>query len=409
MIKLQTLRHKDCEIATVFETISSELIELSFIFDKKGQLYDKKPGTSYFLAEILERGTEKEGVLKFAQKLEKRGIEIYFESKITQFCIQISCLKKDLGKTFKYLLQIFQDPNINPKTVTQVKTELLTTLRQKKSNLNEFSRMTLEDHIFQHSLLKSANSEKQIKNIEEKELLKQLKALNLANLKIKFCGALTPKTLQKEVKDLLNFFYKPSMQPLIKIPLQLDGRVLKVIKPTDQAYIYMASSLRLDKKDYVKFLVANFIFGGSGFGSRLMQEVRVKRGLAYSVYSSFVFNDSFSYFFINLQTKCKSQNEVIALVQDLAQNFVQNGANKDELQEVKNFLLGSESLRNETAKARVDIAFANYVRGFGVHFSAELLVQIEALKLSELNDFLCNLDTFLNFTTVLVTADESQK
>ncbi len=88
--------------------------------------------------------------------------------------------------------------------------------------------------------------------------------------------------------------------------------------------------------------VASFILGGSGFGSRLMEEIRVKRGLAYSAYGQVSMNKSHSYFTGYLQTKLESADEAKELVSSLVNEFVRNGVTKDELEAAKNFLLGSE-------------------------------------------------------------------
>jgi len=119
-----------------------------------------------------------------------------------------------------------------------------------------------------------------------------------------------------------------------------------------------------------------------------MEEVRVKRGLAYSAYGRFVVNKSSSYFTGYLQTKLESQKEAIDVVKDVITNFIKKGVIKEELESAKKYYLGSEPLRVETLNQRVGRAFSEYYSGAGLGFSKEKLEIIKNLKLEDLNKFI---------------------
>jgi len=102
---------------------------------------------------------------------------------------------------------------------------------------------------------------------------------------------------------------------------------------TKQSYIYFASKFNLkysDKNQY-KALVASHILGASGFGSRMMEELRVKRGLTYGAYAYFVSLKFTNYFLGHLSTKIESQKEALDVVQNVVDNFVDNGVTQEEL------------------------------------------------------------------------------
>ncbi len=156
-----------------------------------------------------------------------------------------------------------------------------------------------------------------------------------------------------------------------------------------------------DVNDY-KAKVASFILGESGFGSRLMEEVRVKKGLAYSVYSRSSISKSHSSFTGYLQTKNSNLKEAEKLVKEVIVKFVKNGVTKDELEQAKKFILGSEPLRNETLSQRLSRVFFEYYNGYKLGHSKKVLDEIEKLQLGDLNDFIKkhNEITKLSFSVV---------
>jgi len=179
----------------------------------------------------------------------------------------------------------------------------------------------------------------------------------------------------------------------------------RVVKETEQAYIYFGApyNLKSDNEDIYKSRVASFILGASGFGSRLMEEIRVKRGLAYSAYARTSINRSNSYFSGHLQTKNENLEEAKALVKSEVKRFVDGGVTKDELDQAKRFLLGSEPLRNETLSQRLSSSFTEYYRGFDLGHSKVELEKIEALSLEDLNKFIKQHDEINNLSFSIVT------
>jgi predicted Zn-dependent peptidase len=134
--------------------------------------------------------------------------------------------------------------------------------------------------------------------------------------------------------------------------------------------------------------VASFVLGSSGFGSRLMEEIRVKRGLAYSAYCSFSVNRTGSYFTGHLQTKLESAEEAKSVVSEVGAAFISKGITQEELDAAKQFLVVSEPLRNETLQQRIGNAFNAYYSGKPLDYRTTELRLIEAIELEQINAFI---------------------
>jgi zinc protease len=119
-----------------------------------------------------------------------------------------------------------------------------------------------------------------------------------------------------------------------------------------------------DNPDYYALAVMNYILGGGGFGSRLVDEIRVKRGLAYSVASFFDARKYPGSFQVVLQTKNASAREAIALVLQEMERMRTEPVSADELNRAKKYLTGSFPLRLDTQRKLAD--FLTLVEYFGL-------------------------------------------
>jgi zinc protease len=135
------------------------------------------------------------------------------------------------------------------------------------------------------------------------------------------------------------------------------------IKPSEQRIPHPASQSHIligapgdarNDPDYFPLYVGNYILGGGGFVSRLMNEVREKRGLAYSVYSYFMPMQQPGAFQIGLQTRKDQADEALKLVRQTLRTFVDKGVTEKELRAAKQNIIGGFPLRIDSNKKIVE-------------------------------------------------------
>jgi predicted Zn-dependent peptidase len=151
--------------------------------------------------------------------------------------------------------------------------------------------------------------------------------------------------------------------------------------------------------------VASFVLGSSGFGSRLMEEIRVSRGLAYSAYSSLNVSRTGSYLTGYLQTKLESTQEAKSVVSEVVSKFIRDGITQDELDSAKQFILGSEPLRQETLQQRVATAFSEYYDDRELGYKSQELEQIGDITLEQINSFIRSHTELSELSFAIVTAE----
>ena len=203
-------------------------------------------------------------------------------------------------------------------------------------------------------------------------------------------GDISFKEAENYLKEILALFPKVETQKLEKIKASNKKELVLIDEETQQAYIFFGSPFNYSyqEKDQYKAKIAEYLLGGGGFGSRMMEEIRVKRGLTYGVYASLRRTKSVSYLSGYLQTKLSTQDEAKNLIQEVVDTFVKEGITAKELEDTKKFLLGSEPLRTETLSQRLHRAYNDYYYGRPLGFSKAQLEKIESVTLDEMNTFI---------------------
>ena len=138
------------------------------------------------------------------------------------------------------------------------------------------------------------------------------------------------------------------LPPLPEVKLQ-PAQTVRIDHPATQAHILLGMpAMRRGDPDHYALTVGNYILGGGGFVSRLMNEVREKRGLSYSVSSSFDPMKQEGPFRIGLQTKKQQADEALGVVRSTLEKFLRDGPTEAEMKAAKDYLLGGFALNIDT-------------------------------------------------------------
>ena len=135
----------------------------------------------------------------------------------------------------------------------------------------------------------------------------------------------------------------PEMPPVAAVVAPGEQRIAH---PASQSHILIGlPAVARGDTDYFAMTVGNYILGGGGFVSRLTNEVREKRALSYSVYSTFTPMAQKGPFQIGLQTKREQTDQALQVVRDTLSAFLRDGPTPAELKAAKDNLVGGFALR----------------------------------------------------------------
>ena len=382
------------DVPVIFEKDNRlPLTSVEFIFKDSGKLASSKAGLVSLASSLLNEGDSKLGSIEFAKELENRAINLSANSGRETFVFSIESIKEQFNFGLDKLISLIKSPNYKDDVFKKIVAKRVATINQKSSDYDYIAANGLRSILFKDTPLAnpSLGTIESIKSLTLNDLKEFIsKHIVLDNLIVVAGGDFNQTEVEEFVKKFAKTLKRAKVKPIEKLTTSNAQEIKEQQEETKQAYIYFGApyNMSINDKSRVVGKVASYILGSSGFGSRLMEEIRVKRGLAYSAYSRFVVNKTNSYFSGYLQTKLKSQKEAIDVVKDVIDKFLSKGVTQEELDAAKKFFLGSEPLRVETLSQRVNRAFNEYYNGVGLGFSKKELQLIENLKLEELNSFI---------------------
>jgi len=389
------------------------IVSLQLIFTNAGHLSNSKDGLADMAAKLLNEGTAKDGSLAFATKLDAQAVELHAGVGRESFVIEISALKDDFAYVVARLKELLLDPNYTKEALDQIKYQKLGWLQQKKSDFAYIASTALRAEIFKGTALAKAydGTEESVKSITLEDIQAFIStSLGYNNAIVLVGGDIGLEDASKYSKELLSLLPKVNVKSSLNIQASAKQSTVLADEETEQAYIYFAAPFDYSYKeaDQYKVSIAEYLLGGGGFGSRMMEEIRVKRGLTYGVYASLKRTKTASYMSGYLQTKLSTQEEAKKLIQEVVDTFVQKGITKEELEAAKLFLVGSEPLRVETLSQRLGRAFNDYYMQRPLGFSKTQLKKLEAVSLKDMNNFIMAHKELSKISFSIVTKEDKK-
>ncbi|MCZ6168372.1 M16 family metallopeptidase [Campylobacter ureolyticus] len=398
------LKYKNLNIPLLYEFDSSmPVVNFKLIFKASGSVANGKfPGLANLVAKMLNEGTSKLGVSEFANLLELKAVNLSIFSGFETFGFEINTLKENFNYGLNLLISLLKDPNFTQKTLDKIKTLIKGEIASNNTDFDYLSRTELNRLLYENTSLEypQIGTLESIDKIGLNEVKEFFDALFLENLFIVLAGDIKENI---DLNELLNCFKNGNKNNLPFIKTSDEQKLSFVKKQVEQAYIYFGAPYNVKKDEIFKANVAIFIFGSSGFGSRLMEEIRVKRGLAYSIYARADFGLSSSKIWGYMQTKNESKDDAIEVIKSEFLKFVKDGVSQDELNSAKNFLLGSVVLQKETMFGRINIKQKEFYMGEEFGEFERTLEKIKALNLDDLNEFIKAHDEILNLSFSVIS------
>lgn len=175
--------------------------------------------------------------------------------------------------------------------------------------------------------------------------------------------------------------------PLARVSALAAGARQVIAHPASQAHILIgAPGIRRDDPDYFPLVVGNYVLGGGGFVSRIIEEVRQKRGLAYSAYSYFSPLRRAGPFVIGMQTERKQAGEALRVANTVLRDFVANGPTEEELRAARKNIIGSFPLRIDSNRKILNhLALIGYYR-LPLDYLERYTTLVEGVSVADIKD-----------------------
>lgn len=368
------------------------LIAMQFAFNG-GAAHDEigKEGAAYLLSGMLDEGAGDLTSTQFQEKVEEIAIRLGFDASRDNFSGKFQTLSERKEEAFDLLKLALNQPRFDQDAIDRVRLQIISGLKFEQNNPNNVaSRAWFKNSFGAHPYGRpTKGTEESLKALSRDDLVAvHKKIFARENLKISVVGDITPEELgvllDKVFGDL------PLKSGVTKVteaePIfgpQLDHVNMAIPQSVVQ---FGHQGLKRDDKDFIPAYILNYIMGGGGFASRLMEEVREKRGLAYSVYSYLYPLKHSALVLGGVATKNSTATQAMDLIKEEFNRMATEGPSEAELKNAKDYLTGSYALRFDTSSKIASQLLWIQVEGLGMEYIEKRNEMINAVTMSQIRD-----------------------
>lgn len=377
--------------AWLVEDHSNPMIAVSIAFLGGAALDPSgKEGLARMTASVLDEGAGDMDSQAFQLRLEELSITLQFDAGRDTFGGTLRTLTGNRDEAFALLKQALTAPRFDPEPVARMKSQLQALLRRQAENPGSiankrFFSTVFPDHPYGRSV---GGTEQSIAAITVDDMRTFVaERLTRDNLVIGVAGDITPDELSRLLTS--TFAELPEKAAPNGVPnteAEAEAAIVVVEQPARQsAIIFGQRGLKRDNPDYYAATVMNRILGGGGFTSRLYQEVRDKRGLAYSVRTSLVPLAHAGLIVGSAGTANERAGETIEVVRDQWRRMAEEGATAEEIADAKTYLVGSFPLRFTSNGSIAGILAAMQIYDLGIDYLDRRNALMEGVTLDDVN------------------------
>jgi zinc protease len=314
-----------------------------------------KPGLASITAMLLTQGTAKRTANQISREIDFIGGSLTASGGDDFASANLRVLAKDLPAGLDLMSDVLQNAVFDQKEIDRKVKETLAEIQRQKEEPGVVAHEAFDKAVFGAHPYGRTNDEVAafLPKLTRQDLLAFYQGYYSPNHTV---IAVVGDVTEKEITALLKRYFgawqkKEPLQPPSAQPPALDKTVVqKIDKPITQANIDMGHvGISRENQDFYACVVMNYILGGGGFTSRLMDNIRDNKGLAYDVHSGFAAQKEPGAFTITIQTKNESANEVIAETLKEVRRMQAEPVSLKELNDAKAYLTGSFPLRMDTS------------------------------------------------------------
>ncbi|MEE8531492.1 MAG: pitrilysin family protein [Hyphomicrobium sp.] len=353
-MKIQTIKSPGGIEAWLVEEHAVPMMAMRFAFEG-GSSQDPtgNEGLANFLSAMLDEGAGDLKSREFQERMEEISMRMRYEDSKDAFYGNFETLTANRDEAAKLLKLAINTPRFDTDAVERIRQQLQAALAYAARNpekvaLNEWYAVAFEGHPYARP---SAGTEETVAKITGDDLEGYRKRIFAKDtLKVVAVGDINAEQLGALLDEV--FGDLPATADLIAVSKTspvAGGRekVVEMNVPQSVAVFGLGAMERKDP-DFIPTFVLNHILGGGGFASKLMEEVREKRGLAYSVYTYVYPYQHTSIFSGSVATRNEAIGESLDVIREEFKQMAENGPTQTELDNAKKYLIGSYPLRFDT-------------------------------------------------------------
>lgn len=346
-------------------------------------------GLANMVSGLLDEGAGDLDSTEFQKRLEDRAIRLSFDTSMDRFSGSMMTLSEEKEEAFRLLGMALSSPRFDTEPVERIRRQLVVSLRHKAENPEHIANLAWYEHLFGgHPYGRPVDgTEDSVSHVTIEDMrVFTRQRLTKDNLFVVVVGDIEPDALKALLDTTFGSLPKTGngYGDLKEAEVRSDGEIQVIEKDIPQSVVVFGhESIKRNHPDWYAAYVLNYILGGGGFASRLMIEVREKRGLAYSVGSYLYPYERAGLLVGNVATENSRVSESIALIQSEIARLKKTGPTEEELKNAKTYITGSFPLSLDSNAKIARYLLMVRLRGLGLDYIKKRNSLIEAVTLED--------------------------
>jgi zinc protease len=377
--------------AWLVESHANPLIAMRFAF-RGGSSQDNsgKEGLAYFISAMMDEGAGDLDAVAFQEREQALAMRMDFDASRDVMLGNVQTLTANKDEVFDLVRLALTKPRFDQDAVERVRAQILAGLKFDENDPETvaslaWDRLAFPSHPYGRPIKGTMASIASVSPADLKSYADRVFARD--KLVISVVGDIDADTLGKALDHV--FGELPANAALAPVadanpPLGPTREIIEMDVPQSVAQFGHRGIARKDD-DFIPAYVLNYIIGGGGFSSRLMEEVREKRGLAYSVHSNLFPFQHGAVFVGNVATKNEAVGQSLDVIESELRRLAEQGPTAEELASAKSYLTGAYALRFESSSSIANQLLWIQIEDLGIDYVNRRNELIEAVTLEDIS------------------------
>ncbi len=410
-LDIQLVTSKTGISAWLVEDHSIPIIAMNYAFKGAGAKNDPadKQGLARLASNTMDEGSSNLDSMAFQKMLRDYSITLNFSATRDHFTGQLKTLTQNKNIAFNLLKNALVSPRFDEEPVARMRAANQSRIKRSASDPDWIAARIQNDIIFAGHpyAMNSGGTISSLDAITTDDLRAFHKGLGRNQLIIGVVGDISAAELQESLDMIFGEMPIAEISEAPQFDLQNAGKTYLYDMDIPQTVIEVAQKgVRQSDDGYYAAKVMNFIFGESGFGSRLMEEIREKRGLTYGIYSYFREYEETPVFHISTSTANENVPEMLDLITKEVDGIKGSDVDDTELAEAKSYLIGSLPLSLTSTSSIAQILTSLQIDELPIDYLDNRADYINAVSKEDVKMAAQHIFDISRFTTTLVGAPE---
>lgn len=361
-------------------------LDISFRGGASLEVADKR-GAINLMTALLEEGAGSMDAREFARASEGLASSFRFSVDDDELNVSARFLTENQDASVALLKAALQNPSFDADAIERVRGQVLSSIRSSAKDPGDIARKTMDELLYgDHPYGSSLNgSVETVTALTRDDLVAAHRdVLARDRIFIGVAGDITPQALGILLDDLLGGLPETGAPLPARAEVNVPSGVTVVDFATPQSVaLFAQKGIAQKDEDWFAATVMNHILGGGSFESRLMAEVREKRGLTYGVYSYLVPMDLAETYQGSVSSANDRIAEAISVIRDEWRKMAENGATQQELEDAKTYITGSYPLRFDGNQQIAGILVGMQMLGLPIDYIATRNDKVDAVTLED--------------------------